>query len=777
MPFPDDPIDPYAPEPPRDGWWGWGPPPEWEQQALGAAPAPVPAPADSLQPGIGVPTSALEAAAEQSATEQREGGGGAGAGGSGTGIGTAGGPASVNANPIGDSSLALTPPGGGADPHPVVASLAAQHEQDNPWIASLRDAPPALPEVPTFDQAAALQLGLGIPTAPIADWMGHTGGYAEPLDREPGFDAQVDGLDWVARNDPEGYARLQGKQVLAEAEHRAELEEAASRAERERAAAREQRSAETWKRAEARAEENDAEAKKLANERIDPDHWWSSRSTGQKIAGFIAAIVGGLVQGRTGSPRNSGLDMINQEIDRDIDAQKANLANRRDNLGIQRGLVADLYARTGDLERSAEIAGIAARQRAMADLEHQLGSYDRNGKTAHIIVNALQAGRSEAQVARDRRTAADHKIQMDKADLLLKEAKQAEDERNNRAQNRTANYGIASTNKREANRLVFDEKKLAADGLKDERAATHAADAEVLKLGMGGSVRLKRDANNQPIIGVDGRPEVVRGNLVNADGQPWKARNEAVADDLAKKQAVAADLIDYYDEIIAIRDRSGGESAIMNSDDRQRLDVLEDLILKRSKEGTSGMSSNDDMAVLRGAAGAKDVASFRAKGAGLEKGREKVVATLNNEMRHRGNYTGEPMTFENKYQAAPKNTKEDVRIKELQKKPAVSIDEADRQATAIVKKRITPDDMRRDPTLIKQFSAEVAELKADYKEISPQQRVDIAQLGDVAGGAGPAADAAMADLANLVKDAQTSKLREVALAAQRSALMSRGGSK
>lgn len=55
--------------------------------------------------------------------------------------------------------------------------------------------------------------------------------------------------------------------------------------------------------------------------KIDPDHYWHSKNTGQKVAGALGMILGGIGAGMTGGP-NYAMDSINKAIERDMDAQK-----------------------------------------------------------------------------------------------------------------------------------------------------------------------------------------------------------------------------------------------------------------------------------------------------------------------------------------------------------------------------------------------------------------------------------------------------------------------
>lgn len=65
----------------------------------------------------------------------------------------------------------------------------------------------------------------------------------------------------------------------------------------------------------------DQSARTLSQTAIDPNHFWATRSTGQKVSAMIGLALGGFLQGARGGS-NPGLDAINMAIDRDIHAQE-----------------------------------------------------------------------------------------------------------------------------------------------------------------------------------------------------------------------------------------------------------------------------------------------------------------------------------------------------------------------------------------------------------------------------------------------------------------------
>lgn len=95
------------------------------------------------------------------------------------------------------------------------------------------------------------------------------------------------------------------------------------------------------------------------NGHVDPNHYMANRTTGQKIATAIGLILGGIGGGLTGQ-ENPALKFVNAQIDRDIDAQKAEL-------GKKENLLSANLRHFGNLKDAAEATaamqkGIAATQ-------------------------------------------------------------------------------------------------------------------------------------------------------------------------------------------------------------------------------------------------------------------------------------------------------------------------------------------------------------------------------------------------------------------------------
>ncbi len=72
---------------------------------------------------------------------------------------------------------------------------------------------------------------------------------------------------------------------------------------------------------------NDSLMQSIMQDKIDPNKLYSNMSTGSKIVNAIGLILGGLGAGATGG-RNLAVDAMNHVIERDVEAQKANVGNQ-----------------------------------------------------------------------------------------------------------------------------------------------------------------------------------------------------------------------------------------------------------------------------------------------------------------------------------------------------------------------------------------------------------------------------------------------------------------
>jgi hypothetical protein len=124
-------------------------------------------------------------------------------------------------------------------------------------------------------------------------------------------------------------------------------------------------------RMERRTRELDDLARSVRTREIDSSRLFGRRNTSARIAAGIGMALAGLgdaIRGGSGGVE-SVLAIIDRAIDRDIDEQRANLANASRGVEQQRGILADLRRSFGD-ERGAEAAARSAMiQSTMRQLE------------------------------------------------------------------------------------------------------------------------------------------------------------------------------------------------------------------------------------------------------------------------------------------------------------------------------------------------------------------------------------------------------------------------
>lgn len=81
-------------------------------------------------------------------------------------------------------------------------------------------------------------------------------------------------------------------------------------------------------------QEREGLLKDYASGKIDPTRIYSNMNTGNRVMSAISVLLGGLSQGLTGAKSNPAMDVINNAIDRDIDAQKAELGKKQNLLAF-----------------------------------------------------------------------------------------------------------------------------------------------------------------------------------------------------------------------------------------------------------------------------------------------------------------------------------------------------------------------------------------------------------------------------------------------------------
>jgi hypothetical protein len=541
------------------------------------------------------------------------------------------GPEPVGAPPPFDASLAGAPPPDLAPPAPP-----AEASPDVPPIAGAApvDLTPPAPAALTPDaltsaggQPPTGELG-GQPYAPAltpdqgyakvaANYAANPGQLLDKLIGGP-IDADTQRyLNEFQQRDPAGFGEVVTRLGDAKLKHAAAEKARIQTEDHDREMANLARRQKSIDDAAKQSAAIDAEATAIANTKVG-----YHPTTLQRIAGVIAAVIGGLYQGKTGSARNPGLDALNDVIARDIEEQKQNLANRRDVIGMRRSSLSAAYARAGDQFQADEVARQAALKYADEQLAQQQLNFAPEG-TRGLQIAQLRAGIA-GQIATNRaaiqQKAFDNSIKLQTASREQQTADEVA--RNNRAQ---LGLGYAR----------LDEERQQRSDARDARAAEKDAarqdklDKQQLDRAIGGEVTPIRDAQGN-VVGSK------TGYITKADGSIWIPNGtEAQISDLQKQHAAATSLVQTLD---AIR-RVGPEwlSDTRNTEKAQRLkQLMGDARLQAIAAKNLGVPTGHDIELAENFIGTTDPTRWRDSVAGLIQGRESLVRDHNAVLRTHG---------------------------------------------------------------------------------------------------------------------------------------------
>jgi hypothetical protein len=393
--------------------WSWAPD-AW-QQALGQ-PAP-------MQPGLGIPSGLLE----QSMPPPQE-----------------------IEMPVMDVSRPPEPfIGFPTSPDEAPLPVDLEHELSAPAAY----AQPPMPAEPAM--RGGMQPGLGIPAHMIDSAVigAHQDGFV-PMPPEPVGEIEMEPDQLTEQDRRQSLQDMEGPEFASfTAEHEeARRQDAAAKLARA-ATADAQQAEEEFKifnhsREHARnaRAEVETEAAKLAEQQDET--WMESRNPVQKIAAFLTAIVGGLVQGRTGG-RNDGLAMIDRENERWTAAQMQKRAQQRQLIGDKRTAANENIQDVEQDFRAESAFRAAGWERTIRTIEAEQQNYDPAGTSAIRLEGVRRDAIAKQQAAlaafeerEIKRMEAEGKSRLEVAKFVQKsrddEAQRAEQAKHNRASERAA---------------------------------------------------------------------------------------------------------------------------------------------------------------------------------------------------------------------------------------------------------------------------------------------------------------------------------------------------
>ena len=440
----------------------------------------------------------------------------------------------------------------------------------------------------------------------------------------------------LANLDPEAYATLQAQHELARQSHatvRFMEETEKQRVQLEQNAKVRQEAA---VKAQAATEQLATDAVKLANTEVDPDRWWHSRSTGQKIAGYIAAIVGGFAANNNGG-RNIGLEAINREIDNDIDAQKANIANRRQGLDLRRGLIADQTGAANDAYRQVETVRIAAWENVTNQLTAEAQQYDPRGTAALKIGGYIRNVRQYQAAAIAKWHEGEVKRLEGEAKVKLEADKQAETKRDNIARVNAQNYGTSVQDKHNRATETIDAGKLVNETAKGQ-AEIGKLNAEADKLRAAGDIEGADKLQKFGVAGLYEDVEVVdpKTGSKSIVQKPFLAQAEpGEADKIRNRKTATERLVDIMDQALA--KRTGWTSDTGNSKEHAEINALwSSATIEMKNMAELGQITPGDAKLIDGLLGSSDPTRWKDPQAGIKQARKNVLDHFRADLKNHG---------------------------------------------------------------------------------------------------------------------------------------------
>lgn len=404
----------------------------------------------------------------------------------------------------------------------------------------------------------------------------------------------------------------------------------------------------------------DAEATAIANTKIG-----YHPTTFQRIAGVIAAVIGGLYQGKTGSARNPGLDALNDTINRDLEEQRTNLVNRRDVVGMRRSALAETYARTGDMFQANEVARLAALKHADELLATQQQNFAPDGMRG-LQIAQLRTG-INSQIATNRAA-----VQQKSFDNSIKlqgasREQQIADEtlRHNRASEGVeyARLDIERGKERDKGGPVFSPEQWAQ--IHPDNPVPPVAYNEKDYQAFLTARKTGNEIANQTPETVRGVPGVYVPDLKTGADKTFVATGEpSEVAKLRSKVAASRTIVHLLDTAARIRDGYSNN----NVADRKQWQELKQIWSAASAKGKDslglGALSADDYKLLNGYLGTDDPTSFRDPSAGIQQARRTVLLDLNDSLHSAGYPEGHTFGMaDTSKPARPKETVDDKALK------------------------------------------------------------------------------------------------------------------
>ncbi len=587
-----DDFDPYAPTPPVTPWASWEDSP-WASYG-GAPPA---APPDGLQPGIGVPQS-------------------------------------------------LLPP---EMPPVEEIQMPPMQMEAAPTIGFPRVPAPGTLEMPAEDPMPAEQLPPMFPGAPEPEVDAISGGTQfHDMPSMPGEQiaptTHGDQLTDEQRarqyvnSSPEARAASEWADIQARDVETDRRNSAAALDDEQKRLENENTAKTLRMKSRAAMVQLDEDSRKEAQTTIDP---WANKGTGQKIAGFIAAVVGGLVQGRTGG-RNDGVAMIDAELARETEIQKMNQAGRRAELQRRGASIKQLAEHDEAAIQQIEKSQQVAYARVQNTIKTEMGKYDPASKSTFVLgkmYSGIEDKRQQGLIAFEDRNfkqkldvlKADADLKKSGADLLKTDAEIA---KLNAETAKLRGQGGGGSGAGAAN-VVQPRDFYTARGLTTPPVDMSEKDYKKWLGLKGGSLEIGKKEEDIAKATRENSPEeqarkFAVGDVTYEDGEPVQFRSEGAAEKVAKLKGSGDMVVTLLDRLMAEGEKNGWSSDYLKSADwRERQADFAQVMLEKKTADELGVIAGPDLDLMHKSVGTSDPTEMRKNLPGLRRGRSNMVLKVN----------------------------------------------------------------------------------------------------------------------------------------------------
>ena len=374
----------------------------------------------------------------------------------------------------------------------------------------------------------------------------------------------------------------------------------------------------------------DADAQKLAD--INQDGWMESRSPLQHVAGFLSAVIGGLMQSQTGG-RNLGLESIQHSIDQHIEIQKANLAAKRAELGRRSQSSEEQYALDMEDAQALATQEKAAWEFSVRQAQARQAQVDPRGTSYRRYADAIVEMEARKQAADDKaaQQRIDRDIKIGDYKLRAREQKRKEQETNAKMR-AAASRAVAGKTVKPDDVVQSPEHFQKVYGKAPPLAMSQNQYEQWAKTGKVVEEYGKAQRENSP---EELERQFAVSGVVDDTGEKVLLRDPAK---VAKVMAAADQIIDLTDRLITAREKYGWSSDLMQSPEwREMRSDMSSLLLEKKNLDELGVIAGPDMDLMTKAIGTGDPTGVHDPTPGLRRIRKTTTDKVNSTIRHEAN--------------------------------------------------------------------------------------------------------------------------------------------